>query len=46
MPPLELVRWIRTQWASMYDFLDRIIRLKHVHVFFAIAGLKWLTDSF
>jgi hypothetical protein len=25
--PLELILWIRTRWASLYKFIDRLLRL-------------------
>ena len=28
--PLKLLLWIRTQWASLYKFLDRILSLQKV----------------
>jgi hypothetical protein len=38
VPALELLLWIRTRWASLYQFLDRILFLLKVAFF--------LTDSF
>ena len=29
--PLQLLTWVRTRWASLFDFLDRIIKLQQVH---------------
>jgi hypothetical protein len=29
-PPLELLTWIRTRWASLFTFLDRMILLREV----------------
>jgi hypothetical protein len=29
-PDLELLRWIRTRWASLYYFIDRLLALKFV----------------
>ena len=28
--PLELVLWIRTRWASLYKFIDRLLNLRKV----------------
>jgi hypothetical protein len=28
IPRLELKLWVRTRWASLYDFLDRMIKLR------------------
>ena len=30
LPPLELKKWIRTRWGSMYDLLDRLIANRSV----------------
>ena len=30
IPTLELLTWIRTCWASLFNFLDRILMLKLV----------------
>jgi hypothetical protein len=28
--PRELLLWVRTRWASLYKFLDRILTLRRV----------------
>jgi hypothetical protein len=33
VPSLELKLWVRTRWASLYDFLDRMITLRLVRSF-------------
>jgi hypothetical protein len=30
VPPLELLKWIRTRWASLFNFLDRMLVLREV----------------
>ena len=30
LKPLELIKWIRTRWGSMYNLLDRSIATKAV----------------
>jgi hypothetical protein len=25
LKPLELIKWIRTRWGSMYDLVDRVL---------------------
>jgi len=30
IPCLELLQWVRTRWASLYTFLDRILKLQKV----------------
>ena len=30
VPILQLLLWIRTRWASLYTFLDRLLMLKKV----------------
>jgi hypothetical protein len=30
VPILQLLLWIRTRWASLYTFLDRLLILKKV----------------
>jgi hypothetical protein len=30
VPQLELLQWVQTRWASLHDFLDRIIKLQKV----------------
>jgi len=34
VPVLQLLLWIRTRWASLYAFLDRLLILKKVSLFF------------
>ena len=31
--PLELLLWVRTRWASLYKFLDRLLALRKVQVY-------------
>lgn len=33
MPILQLLLWIRTRWASLFAFLDRLLILKKVRQF-------------
>jgi hypothetical protein len=34
VPPLKLLKWIRTRWASLFKMLERVIRLRKVcHIF-------------
>jgi hypothetical protein len=37
VPLLQLLLWVRTRWASLYQFLDRILVLQKVEVLF----LRW-----
>jgi hypothetical protein len=30
LPPLELLKWVRTRWASLFKMLERVIRLRKV----------------
>ena len=30
IPFLQLLNWIRTQWASLFNFLDRILKVQKV----------------
>lgn len=32
VPQLNLLTWIRTRWASLYHFLERILRLRPVRI--------------
>jgi len=32
VPLLQLLLWVRTRWASLYQFLDRILVLQKVEV--------------
>lgn len=32
VPDLQLLKWIRTRWASLFHFLDRILILKQVSI--------------
>jgi hypothetical protein len=25
LTPLELIKWVRTRWGSMYDLIDRVL---------------------
>ncbi|KAG2747616.1 hypothetical protein P692DRAFT_20736100 [Suillus brevipes Sb2] len=29
-PPLELLRWVRTRWASLFNMLERVFKLRKV----------------
>ena len=31
VPPLQLLSWVKTRWASLFDFLDRILLLQPVY---------------
>lgn len=37
IPPLNLLTWIRTRWASLFFFLERIIRLRLVSLMLLTA---------
>lgn len=37
VPILQLLLWIRTRWASLYAFLDRLLTLKGVNHFVQLA---------
>jgi len=45
VPLLQLLLWVRTRWASLYNFLDRILVLRKASkYFFAIfSKLEVLT---
>jgi hypothetical protein len=30
VPLLQLLYWVKTRWASLFNFLDRILILQHV----------------
>jgi len=32
VPLLQLLLWVKTRWASLYNFLDRVLVLRKVEV--------------
>jgi hypothetical protein len=51
--PLELILWIHTRWASLYKFVDRLLRLRKVSrhsplvfVFLCLTKSRASTNSF
>ena len=41
LTPLQLIKWIRTRWGSMYDLIDRILVTRPV----SCVSYYW-SDSF
>jgi len=40
LPPLQLIKWVRTRWGSMYDLIERLLINKKVKLhYIIISGL-------
>lgn len=46
VPDLELLRWIRTRWSSMYCLLERLLKLREVRLVTSRIPLTFVTILF